>query len=423
MSKSHVLYEPVLKQTNGTGNKTNVLAGADGLRALACLGVIFHHFFQHLAMPFQRNPVQEIQSFFLLGNSGVSVFFVLSGFLLSYPFWKQYLNEGHFPDMKKYAIHRAGRIIPGFYAALLASTALVIVFHVPSQYFLVRILGGLTFTAGFHYITLFPNEINGPFWSISFEVFCYILMPAFMFGLFKILGKKRSFIKAFVYWIGVFTVIILLNQLIHVFLTPDDYMRGWEYGFIGGAKVWMPNYNPVGFFGHFIFGIMAAGVSVQLFRKSHSFEKFKSINGFDFMGIAFFAGSILLLWLMRHQPEYSLGLQNQPYFFPAYAMLIAGTLAVTPQSNWFGKLLDNRFFRFTAKISFGLYIWHYLVIFIISKLWVTDYEQYMGVADIKVWGVASLCMLVLSYGIAVLSYKFIEKPVLDRVHKLNFNRE
>ncbi len=422
MSKSHVLYEPVLKETNGTGSKTKVLAGADGLRALACLGVIFHHFSQHLGMPFQRSLVQEIQSFFLLGNSGVSVFFVLSGFLLSYQFWKQYLNEGHFPDMKKYAIRRAGRIIPGFYASLLVSTVLVIIFHVPVKYFLVRILGGLTFTAGFHYITLFPNEINGPFWSISFEVFCYFLMPAFMFGLFKILGKKRSFMKAFVYWIGVFAVIILLNQLIHVFLTPDDYMRGWEYGLVGGAKVWMPNYNPVGFFGHFILGIMAAGVSVQLFRKAHSYEKFKRNNGFDFMGMAFFVGSIALLWLMRHQPEYSLGLQNQPYFFPVYAMLIAGTLAVTSQANWFGKLLDNKFFRFTAKVSFGLYIWHYLVIFIVTKLWVKDYEKFMGIADIKLWGLVSLCMLILSYCVAALSYKFIEKPVLDRAHKINFKR-
>lgn len=422
MGKSNLLEKTVIKPKEDPGSKAGILSGADGLRAIACLSVIFHHFAQHLAMPAQNRQVQEIQSFFLLGNSGVSVFFVLSGFLLSYPFWKQYLNAGDFPDMKQYAIRRAGRIMPGFYAALLVSTLLVLIFHVESKYLLLRLLSGLTFTAGFHYVTLYPNEINGPFWSISFEVFCYFLMPAFMYGLYKMSGKKRAFMKAFCYWIGVFAFIIFLNQLVHIYLTPDDYMRGWEYGLLGGAKAWMPNYNPVGFFGHFALGIMAAGISARLCKKPAKYESFKKAYGFDFLGIAFLCGAIVLLWLMRHQPEYSLGLQSQPYFFPAYAMLMAGTLAAATHSNWFGRLLDNRFFRYTAKVSFGLYIWHYLVIFIVARGWVKAYQQYMGVADIKTWGLASLVILVLSYGVAALSYKFIEKPVLDRVHKIGYKK-
>ncbi len=417
MEKGEMLLEKTgRKQPDTAKAKPSGLAGADGLRAIACLSVIVHHFSQRIAMQVQPLPVRELQAFLLLGSAGVSVFFVLSGFLLSYPFWRQYLGEGAFPDIGKYAVRRAARIVPGYYASLIVCTLIVVLFHIPSEALWTRFLGGLTFTAGFHYITMFPNEINGPFWSISFEVFCYLLMPVFMFGMFKLLGKKRSFARSMIYWMAVFAFIAFLNQLVHVFFTPDNVRRGWEFGIVGGAKYWMPNYNPIGFFGHFCMGIFAAGITARLFRKAEGYARFKKANGFDIIGAACFLGSIALLWGVRHAPEFSFSMQSQPYFFPAYAMLIAGVLAVTPHSNWFGSLLDNRFFKFTAKVSFGLYIWHNLVIFIVASLWIKDY-QVMGMNDLKVWGGVSLIILLASYILSVLSFRFIEKPVLDRTHK------
>jgi hypothetical protein len=65
------------------GNNNGFLRGLDGIRAIACLGVIFHHFAQKLSPQIRPAFIREIGSFLLMGNSGVSVFFVLSGFLLS----------------------------------------------------------------------------------------------------------------------------------------------------------------------------------------------------------------------------------------------------------------------------------------------------------------------------------------------------
>ncbi len=418
MQKIQTLTKNIsLEQAGVKKDNTALLAGADGIRAIACLSVIFHHFAQKLAINFQARPVQELQGYFLLGNSGVSVFFVLSGFLLSYPFWKQYLGEGVFPSMKQYAVRRAARILPGYYVSFLICTLVLLLFNIPSEFTLIRAITGLTFTAGFHYVTFFPNEINSPFWSISFEVFCYFLMPAFMYVLYKLSGKNRSFIKALLYWVGVFVLVIGLNQLVHIFFTPDNIKRGWDFGTIGGAKYWMPNYNPVGFFGHFAVGIISAGISTKLIIGSKRIQVLKKIGVFDFVGVLCFLGSIALLWMMRGLPDFSFSLQNQPYYFPAYALLIGGILAVTPQSKWLGKILDNRFFRFTAKVSFGLYIWHYFIMFLVSALWVKAYKDYMGIADIKQWALICFAVLVVSYVVSALSFKFIEKPVLDRVHR------
>ncbi|WP_078554478.1 acyltransferase family protein [Bacillus alkalicellulosilyticus] len=391
------------------------LSGADGIRALACLAVIFHHLTQNLAMQFQTPFIQESQAFFLLGNAGVSVFFVLSGFLLALPFWKNYFGGGQFPNMKQYVFRRAARIVPGFYVAFLVSILLAYLWQVHTEYQLLRIITGLTFTSGFHYTTLFPSELNGPLWSISFEVFSYLLMPLFMLGLF-FFGKTRSFSKAISYWLGVMVVIILLNQGVHYLFTPDEFQRGWQYGLLGGAKYWMPNYNPIGFFGQFAIGIIASAVTVKLFSGSPRVEKFKQKGGFDAISVLSLACTFFFIFQMRHMMEFGFSLQNQPYYFPIFPLLVAIALSTATHSLWFGKLLDNVVFRFTAKVSFGLYIWHYLVIMAVERYWAQDFV-YMGVTEFNTWVMISFVVLLVSYMIATLSFYFVEKPVLDWAYK------
>jgi peptidoglycan/LPS O-acetylase OafA/YrhL len=102
-------------------SKKDMISGADGVRALGCLMVVFSHLFQRLSLPDQTPRVQNIQLFFLKGSFGVSVFFVLSGMLLSYPFWKRYLAGQAFPSIGEYIRRCAIRIMPGFYASSLVS--------------------------------------------------------------------------------------------------------------------------------------------------------------------------------------------------------------------------------------------------------------------------------------------------------------
>ena len=392
----------------------NRFSGLDGLRAAACLLVIMHHIAQRLDIYSQNFILQHFQLFFLMGNTGVSFFFILSGFLLSYPFWSNYLKGEPFPDIRHYIRRRAVRILPGFYAAFAVSTVLSLIFVPDMDHFARRILSGITFTAGFHYTTLFPSFTNSPLWSISFEVFSYVLMPLFMAFLFFLTGKKRSFKKAFIFWCFSLVLILSINQLIHAFLTPDNVKRGWEFGLTGGSKWWMPNYNPVGFFGHFIFGIFAAGISARIFASRTLFRNPRNRLFFDATAFISLAGIILLLFYGSGTEEFTFGLQKQPYFFP-YLTCLGAILSVSlVNSMHAGKILDSRFMRFTAKISFGLYIWHYLIILLISVYILPEYHEYMRIKDWKLWAGASMLLIVLSYGAAALSYRFIEKPFLDR---------
>jgi len=394
------------------------LGGADGIRAFACLAVMFHHFAQRLSMGQQQEAVQEIQAFLLVGNTGVSIFFVLSGFLLAFPFWRNYLAGSSLPAIGQYMFRRAARIMPGYYTVFFVCILLVLLLNIPTDYFLIRTITGLTFTSGFHYVTFFPSNINGPFWSISFEVFCYALMPVIMLGMFKWF-KKRTFKTAFIYWIVSLFILIIINQLIHIFLTPDEANRGWQYGNIGGAKLWMPHYNPIGLFAHFTIGILASGVAARLRKTSATIDQYKRYGLFDVLGGLGLIGAFLLLWILRHQPEFSFSWQQQPFFYPYFSFLIAIPLAIGSHTLVFSKILDNGCFRFTAKVSFGLYLWHYLIIELVLKYAATDY-YYMGVTSLERWALLSASVLIASYLIATLSYYIIEKPVLDWAHTKRF---
>ncbi|SEU09721.1 acyltransferase [Paenibacillus sp. NFR01] len=385
--------------------------GADGVRAIACLSVILHHVSQRLAMPAQKHWLQEVQSVVLLGNSGVSLFFVLSGFLLSFPFWSAYLENEAYPSIRTYALRRAARIMPGFYVSFLVCLLLVWRLDIPTEFLWRRIITGFTFTTGFHYTTFFPSDLNGPYWSISFEVFCYLLMPVGMALLFM-LGKRRSFLKALLFWIVAFGLMLVLNALVHKWFTPGENGRGWDFGQIGGAKYWMPNYNPIGFFGHFTIGIMAAGGMAAIMRRGTAIGRLRKLGLFDAVGVIALALAGLLIWRMRHQGEFDFSLQHQPYYFPAYAILFGVVLLSAPFSLMLGRLLDNRFFRFTAKVSFGLYIWHYLFIILIEKYGIKDYH-YFGIQDVWRWLGISVSVIAISYAAATISYYVIEQPFIQ----------
>ena len=382
--------------------------GFDGMRALACLAVIIGHALQRLDPQTTPYCLQEIhQMFKLAASSGVSVFFVLSGALLSYPFWQSYLEKAPRPSLKSYAIRRAARIMPGFYAALLAAFLLEQLFLPQLGGDAWRFLTAVTFTSGFNYNTLLITPFAGPLWTISFEVFSYVLLPLFMVGMFCF-GKNRKWVTGILYWLGVLAFVFFVNHWIYVYGQPDDFQRGWQYGPLGGAKFWMPSYNPWGFFAHFSIGIFVAAILAGWQQNTSLRERWTRKYIFDavaFLGILLCAA---LVWSLRYAPEFSLSLQHQPYYYPWLAISAGLVLISAPYSRFAGKLLDNGFFRYTAKVSFGLYVWHFVIMMLLLVFAGYNY----GSVPFARWVRLTAVALLLAYGIASVSWFYMEKPIL-----------
>jgi len=391
----------------GSQRKDHRIAGADGLRAAAALGVVFSHLFQRLAFDQHGTLVADIQGIAMKGAYGVSVFFVLSGTLLSYPFWTAYFSGEKLPSLRHYAKRRAARIVPGFYVALTVSFLAVLAWYPSTQHPLTRYLAGLSFMSGWHWLTFFPVESNGPLWSISLEVMSYVFMPIAMLGMFLI-GRRRGWTGAG-YWIGVLVVVLLVNQWIISTFIPSDEGKGWEYGDVGGAKTWLPFFNPVGFFAHFMVGIAAAGF-IAWWRHRSGARRW----GFDLLGLAGIAGLAWLVWVNRfpYEPEFMGNFQNQPYLWPWLAVCAGVALVGASHSRVLGRIMDNRFARYTATVSFGIYVWHYLMVGLVELLTNGEFT-YGSVQDLGRFAMMSLTVLVMSYAIASASWFWMEKRVLQ----------
>lgn len=103
------------------------LAHIDGLRAIAVLGVVMHHiakYDHHLATSPWRHALRE-------GAHGVDLFFVISGFCLSYPLIVRMHGAGDATlRVAHYFARRLVRIVPPYYAAV---AALLLLFAVAGR--------------------------------------------------------------------------------------------------------------------------------------------------------------------------------------------------------------------------------------------------------------------------------------------------
>ena len=383
------------------------IPGADGLRALACLLVVWHHTTQRFNPENSASWIQGIHFFGMRGEVGVSLFFVLSGCLLSLPFWNSLVNAGRFPSLRFYAINRAARIIPAYWFNLIFCTVIAI-WLLDENINWWRLISGLLFINSYHYSSFFPAELNGPLWSIGLEVSCYLLLPIVLFLIIKNTKKISFAILGMIMWI---IALQLLNPwIINNFMTSDK-LKGWQFGLTGGAKQWLPYWNIGSFFTQFLCGSLAALIIVAL-RARGTFKSFS----FDLSFVALAIASILLV-AIRLEPGAPDSFTKQPYLAPFYAILMAGVLVSASFSTQIYKLLDNKLFRWVAKLSFSIYLWHMFLIEIIQRKFPTKYIYY-GLTDSLQWVVISSIILIGSTLIAATSWRLLESPVLSLARQL-----
>jgi len=390
----------------------NRLDGADFVRAAACMTVLLHHLTQRLDGGMDFGPVLNgVRIFAHMGTFGVAMFFVLSGFLLARPFWQAYDRGEPMPSLRIYALRRAARILPGYWLALVVSFVLSItVFGIAlNGELLLRFTAGLLLVADWHWVTFFPVEINGPLWSICFEITAYVLLPIVFIAIFAGPRFAGGWLGR-VLFVGAIALTLGLHWLMLKYYPIDSIRRGWDYGMVGGAKYWMPRYNPFALFAMFAFGALAAGIQVRLSAVRHW--------GFDIaaLGVAAFAIYVLNRHLWLKGDASGFGWLGIPYSFPWFQLSVAAFLVVIPSSQWLGRLLDNPPVRFIATISFGIYIWHNIVIELVRLWWVPGFS-YGRIRDGGEFLLVAGTIFAISVLLGWLSWRLIEAPMIRWARK------
>jgi peptidoglycan/LPS O-acetylase OafA/YrhL len=381
------------------------LTGLDFLRALACLLVFLHHTTQRLNFDALSGGWRVWYLFGNMGAFGVGIFFLLSGFLLARPFWLAFDAGRPMPSLATYALRRAARIVPGYYVALTVTFGLAAaVFGTALTPDVVwRYLAGLMFINEFHWLTLFPVEVNGPLWSIGMEVASYALLPL---GLFALFGLRRYVPgwRGRLVFAGVVALALLGHWLVMTFVPKETVDVGFGHGMVGGAKFWMPQYNVVGFFVVFAMGSLTAGLSV-LWRGRHWLA--------DALALAGLAAAAAALWSVApsRAPE-SFGWLGVPYDFPWFHLGVALALLALPHARWLPAATELAPVGYFARISFGFYIWHFLILELIRQNFAPAFA-YAGIHSTMNWMELTAVSFVLALVAGSLSWYGIEAPVLN----------
>lgn len=163
------------------------LNGLTGLRFLAAFYVFIYHSYLRTPFTFLPTPVPTI---IIMGAIGVNLFFVLSGFILTYAHLKDF-PEPTLPTPQyygKFLLKRVARIYPAYLVGLAASLGVSIFLQdFPRPFPLIVALDATMLQSYFPSLAML--WYGGAAWSVSTEFFFYLLFPFMLPLLLRLPGK------------------------------------------------------------------------------------------------------------------------------------------------------------------------------------------------------------------------------------------
>lgn len=319
----------------------------NSLRGLAALIVFFTHFSD------ETNWLDGVLGG-AAGQYGVMLFFLLSGFLMSY----LYFERSYSPDnVKNYFVARAGRILP-LYLLVVVGSFLFSITDTPGLYDISSLQSVIA-----HLLFVYGESV---LWSISPEIHFYLA-----FVIIWPLAAKRP---GYVY---VVSIAILICLVFTNFPRIFGEVSGIKYNFFHVFRS-LP---------YFLIG-MIMGMNYKLVQIPHYLKKH------------IFVLVLSLIPLMY--PEFSpITSDAKTRMWLSYEVLLVMstvifcTVFLVPDNN---LLLANRIGDFTGKISYSLYLLHLPVIWQVNKL---DASVEMKLL------IALGASLLISY----VTYRLFEKPM------------
>jgi len=367
--------------------------GLNAFRFIAALLVVMHH---SEAIK-RKNGIENFEWLGLFRNGGnaVTFFFVLSGFLITYLLLKESNRTGSI-EVRKFYIKRMLRIWPLYFLLVFIGTiALPIAFSILGVnyempyslsetwfYFVFFLPGLVTFIFGHHFLE--------PLWSIGVEeVFYLIWAPLFKISKNKILSLLLIviFVKIILLLLSLF---VIQNSLFNYIVAAFQF----EAMAIGGLGAYFLYMNGQSLTQHFIFK-----VAVQI--------------------IVFLTVILYLTFQINIDNQFWNLIFKTPIFSPIVIdfLFLYLIICVSTVDNSLIKL-RNKTLSFLGEISYGIYMYHMLVIFA-AMLFIKKYLNQLG----SPWNQLLFYSVIIFFTIAVslLSKLLFENYFLGLKHKLDKN--
>ena len=353
------------------GKKRRYITGLDGIRAIAVIMVLAYHL--KLAL-------------FKSGFLGVTVFFVLSGYLITGILISEVEEEGTI-DLKNFWLRRIRRLVPAVMSmavVIIFVSAVVnrIIFTKGCKDFLASVLGFNNWWQIFNKVSYFEAAgVPSPFthcWSLAIETQFYLIYPLILLGIYKLVksrGEGRA--KRGLLFAGVTLLLALISVILMIVLfDPQQDASRVYYGTDTRAF-------------SLLFGALLAILwDYRMVPRRLS----ASVN----MVLGSVSFAVLLVMTIAINGSSNFWYRGGQFFGTILTVLMV--YAVSGRKTWLSRFLSNPVLKWIGDRSYSIYLWHYPIILLISK-------------GIKASWWITLIEIVLSVVLAELSYRFIETPI------------
>jgi len=353
------------------------LQSLDVLRGVAVLLVLFRHI-GYGGVPaelpgFLFGPLTLLER---MGWTGVDLFFVLSGFLVSSLLFRDFLKHGRI-DWKSFLIRRGLKIYPSFYLLMAVTVLIIVVRHpaVPASH----LVGEFLFLQ--NYVGYFWNHT----WTLAVEEHFYLALPLLLIAYRAChRGESRPFRHLPRFFIGLFVVVLGLRLLTQA-LAPA--------GPFDSVRSLIPT--------HLRIDSLAFGVLISYF---HHFQP----EAFH----RFFRRTRYLLpvaALLCYLPSMGFEIEHSPFLYTfGFTLLYLGNgaLVILALHLPFSANLIVRALARIGVYSYSIYLWHILVALSICP----RLSPFLPQAHHESWSL--LCYLAGSILFGTAMGKLVEVPVL-----------
>jgi peptidoglycan/LPS O-acetylase OafA/YrhL len=328
----------------------------DGFRGLAVLLVVLGHFLECAGYPPIPTAIGHA-----LATTGVFLFFVLSGFLITGLLQREKTERGRI-DLKRFYIRRALRLAPALLAFLIV-IVLLLKLHLVENVRPYEIVACLLYARNFFGKSMTLSHI----WSLSLEEQFYLCWP----GLYRLFNRTWAL-----------PVTVAITALIAIWRGFAIHFSLFDYG--RGIFYMRP---------YFRFDSILIGACLALALATNDRFLERAVMFSKVVPAAF-------LWFSLAVWTYFGESLSKSMFLTLQMILIAAILCqlILEESPLSQVLFKNAVLRYFGKISYSLYLW----------------QQIFLVVKLPSWGVLREFPLnvVMSVVLAMISFHFLETPAL-----------
>ena len=171
-----------------------------GLRGLATLWVLTHHFWEFIGFPAIAAAGLDLRPFIKNAYFGLDMFFVLSGFLVVRPYVRAAQGLGRMPAFGQYLMRRVRRVVPAYWANVSLLALFIWAGTGGSPMSALEYFGYL----GFLFWYTLPDQsliLNPVWWTLPVEWWAYFLLPPLVLALKRLpIWLWLTLVMAFVLW-------------------------------------------------------------------------------------------------------------------------------------------------------------------------------------------------------------------------------